>query len=249
MEDKTVGKTGTPQSHAGGEDRAAHAPHGPDAGRIKRRYNSTRRQAQARETRRQMLEAARHLFTSRGYAGTTMEALAREAGVAVETVYTTFGSKRAVLAGLVDVAVGGDDESIPLMDRPGPQRVRAEPDQRRQIALFAHDMTQIMGRVGPLFAVMRAAARSEPEIADLLQRLLATRHTTMHVFVQWLERNGPLRSGLTRDGAADTVWTITSAEIYQLLTGDLDWTSERYEHWVADTLVPLLLPPPITQET
>lgn len=75
--------------------------------RTKRRYNSTRRQAQARETRRQILEAARHLFTTRGYAGTTVETLAHEVGVAVETVYATFRSKRTVLPCLVDLAVGG----------------------------------------------------------------------------------------------------------------------------------------------
>ncbi len=213
---------------------------------MKRRYDSTRRQAQARETRHQILEAARQLFTTRGYAGTTMEALARAAGVAVETVYATFGSKRTVLARLVDLAVGGDDEPMPLLDRPEPQRVRSEQDQRRQIRLFAHDMREIMGRVGPLFAVMRAAALTEPEIAGLLQRLLVARRANMTVFVQWLERNGPLRAGLTADEAADVVWTVSSAEVHHLLTEDRGWTTERYEQWLADTLIVLLLPPDAT---
>jgi AcrR family transcriptional regulator len=218
-------------------------------GRTKRRYDSTRRQAQARETRQQILEAARRLFTLRGYAGTTVEAVAREAGVAVETVYVTFKSKRTMLTRLVDQAVGGDDEPKPLLDRPGPQRVRVEPDQRRQIALFARDMAEIMGRVGPLFAVMRAAAPTEPEIAELLRRLLATRHTNMRVFVQWLERNGPLRAGLSTDEAADAVWTLSSAEVYQLLTVDRGWPAEYYEHWLGETLIALLLPPALEAKT
>ena len=210
--------------------------------RAKRRYDSTRRQAQARETREQMLEAARHLFTTRGFAGTTVEAVAHEAQVSVETVYATFGSKRSLLASLVDQAVAGDDEPTPLLDRPGPQQVRLEPDQRQQIKLFARDIGEIMGRVGPLFGVMRAAAPTEPDIATLLQRLLRTRREIMKVFVQWLERNGPLRMGLTTDEAADMVWTLSSAEVHQLLTVDRSWTHEEYDQWLANSLIIFLLP-------
>lgn len=211
--------------------------------RAKRSYNSTRRQAQARETRRQILDAARRLFVARGYAGTTMETLANEAGVAVETVYAVFGSKRAVLARLVDIAVTGDEEPTALLERPGPQSVRTEPDQRRQIHLFARDMREIMGRVGPLFGVMRDASTTEPEIGELLRGLLGVRRTNMEVFVRWLERNGPLRPGLTTDEAADVVWTLASAEVHHLLTVDRGWTTERYEQWLGDTLTALLLPP------
>ncbi|MEO7000345.1 MAG: helix-turn-helix domain-containing protein [Ktedonobacterales bacterium] len=214
--------------------------------RPKRRYNSTRRQAQARETRRQILETAYRLFTIRGYTGTTMEALASEGGVAVETVYATFGSKRVVLARLVDVAVGGDDAPTPILERPGPQHARSEPDQRKQIHLFARDMAGIMERVGPLFGVMRAAAISEPEIATLLERLLKTRWENIAVFVQWLARNGPFRVGLSAEEATDIVWTMSSAEVRQLLIDDRGWTRERYEQWLTETLSVLLLPPEAT---
>lgn len=212
-------------------------------GRAKRSYNSARRQAQARETRRQILEAARRLFATRGYVGTTMEALAAEAGVAVETVYATFGSKRAVLARLVDISVGGDERPIPILERSEPQRMRAEPDQRRQLRLFAAGIREIMERVGPLFGVMRGAAATEPEIAELLRGLLVARHQAMGMVVQWLEHNGPLRAGLSADEAADTLWTLSSAEVHQLLTEDRGWAGERYERWLGDTLIALLLPP------
>lgn len=213
-------------------------------GRAKRSYNSARRQAQARETRRQILEAARRLFATRGYVGTTMEALAAEAGVAVETVYATFGSKRAVLARLVDISVGGDERPIPILERSEPQRMRAEPDQRRQLRLFAAGIREIMERVGPLFGVMRGAAATEPEIAELLRGLLVARRQAMGMVVQWLEHNGPLRAGLSADEAADTLWTLSSAEVHQLLTEDRGWAGERYERWLGDTLIALLLPPP-----
>lgn len=210
--------------------------------RAKRVYNSARRRAQARETRRQILQAAGRLFTARGYAGTTMEALAQEAGVAVETVYAAFGNKREVLARLVDLSVAGDDEPTPLLERPRPRSVQAERNQRQQLHDFAHDMGAIMARVGPLFGVMRGAATTEPEIADLLANLLNARHANMRTFVLWLERNGPLRPELTTDDAADIVWTMSSAEVHQLLTGDRHWTTERYEQWLSDTLISLLLP-------
>ncbi len=219
------------------------------ADRAKRRYDSTRRAAQAKETRRQILEVAYRLFTTRGYAGTTMESLANEAGVAVETVYSAFGTKREVLARLVDRSLVGDDEPTHLLDRPGPQSVHADRDQRRQISAFARDMATIMGRVGPLFAVMRAAAPTEPEIAELLKRLLSARREGMAVFVGWVAHNGPLRAGLPTEEAVDTVWTLSSAEVHQLLTRDRGWTAERYAQWLTETLTLLLLPAAVAPST
>jgi AcrR family transcriptional regulator len=209
----------------------------------KRRYDSTRRQARARETRERILEAARRLFTTRGYAGTTMEALAQEADVAVETVYASFQSKRTVLARLIDRQVLGDDAPEPILERAAPQRVRLEPDQRRQIALFAADMTGIMERVGPLFGVLRAAAVTEPNIAELLQGLLATRRANLIQFAGWVAEHGPLRAGLTVEDAGTAAWALSSAEMHHLLTVDAGWSPERFAAWLGDTLIATLLPP------
>lgn len=214
----------------------------PEKSKTKRRYDSTRRKAQARATRRQIVEAARELFNERGYAGTTMDAIAQQAGVAVETIYASFGNKRAVLKRLVDVSLVGDDQEIPLLNRPGPQAVMRERDQHRQVRMFAHDISEIMGRVAVLFEVMRTAAKTEPEIAELLQEMLENRLAGMRVFIQSLVANGPLREGLTESEAAESVWALTSAEIYRLLTEDRQWPAEEYEHWLGDTLTRLLLP-------
>jgi AcrR family transcriptional regulator len=208
----------------------------------KRRYDATRRQQKARETRRQILEAARRLFLARGYGGTTIDAIAAEAGVAVETIYAAFRNKRTILARLVDVAVAGDDEPVPLLERQGPQEVRQEGDQGRQIELFARGIAEIMGRVGPLFEVMRVAAATEPETATLLEDLLGKRLVGMRFFVDALMQNGPLRAGLDPDEATDTVWTLTSAEVHRLLTQDRGWSAERYVGWLAGSLRSLLLP-------
>ena len=208
----------------------------------KRRYDSTRRQSQARETRRKITEAARKLFTERGYTGATIEAVAQEAGVAPETIYAVFGNKRAILAHLIDISVGGDDEPIPLLQRPGPQAVFQERDPRKQLHLFAQDISVILERVAPIFETMRLAAKTEPDIADLLQNILRERLRNMEILVQHLSEHSSLREGVTDVQAAETVWTLTSPEVFRLLTVDCAWSREQYIQWLTDALIRLLLP-------
>ena len=208
--------------------------------RTKRKYVSHRRQAQARETQGQIVQAARRLFLQRGYTGTTIEQIAVEAGVAVETVYATFGSKRAVLSRLVGVSVAGDNEPVPFLERQRPQAVLEEQDQHRQIKMFAHSIREIMERVGPVFGVMRTAAETEPDIAALLQGILQERLQGMTQFVNWLAGNGPLRNRMAMADASEMVWTLTSAEVHHLLTVDRGWSADRYEAWLRDSLTRLL---------
>lgn len=214
----------------------------PEVGRPTRRYNATRRHAQTRERRRQVVDAARRLFAERGYAGTTMEAIADAAGVAVETVYAGFGSKRAVLAHLVDLSILGDDDPTPLLNRPAAQDLRRDGDQRRQLRLFAHDLRAIMERGGSVFVVMSSAATTEPEIAALLHELLDKRLASMMQFVEWVAQQGPLRADVSVAEAAESVWALTSAEVHHLLTVQRGWSEERYERWIGDTLIAMLLP-------
>jgi AcrR family transcriptional regulator len=210
--------------------------------RTKRAYNSSRRKEQALETRRQIVEAARPLFIERGYAGATIDAIAQNAGVAPETVYAAFGSKRAILAGVFEVSLVGDDLPIPLLERPGPQEAMLETDQHRQIELFAADIYNIMSRVAPLFDVMRVAAKTEPEIAQMLENILRARVQGMMAFVRALIKNGPLRPGITAEKAAETVWALTSAEVFTLLQTNRGWSEEEHKQWLADSLTRLLLP-------
>jgi AcrR family transcriptional regulator len=222
---------------------APGAPGAPGTpGSRKHRYDSTRRREQAQETRRRMLEAASHLFVTRGYAGATIEAIAGEAGVAVETVYAAFRSKRALLATLVQALVRGNGTAVPLLEQAGPQGVRRASNQPAQIRLFAEDITGILGRVALLMDVIRAAAATEPEIGRLLREMQQERLTNLTRFVEWVAATGPLREGVSVASAADTVWTLASPETYRLLTGDRGWTPRRYSAWLADALTHLLLP-------
>jgi AcrR family transcriptional regulator len=207
-----------------------------------RRYDSALRKEQARQTRARMLDAAQRLFAERGYASTTMDAIAAEAGVAVDTVYAGFGSKRGVLSALMDVRVGGDDQPVELLDRSGPQAVRRETDQRRQVATFARDVTGIIERARPVDDVIRGAAAVDIEIAAMRANLQEVRFQNMRRFVSWLTANGPLRSGVGEDDAAAIVWSLTSPEIHRLLRVDRAWSAEQYAEWLGQTLTLTLLP-------
>ena len=208
----------------------------------KRNYDSSLRKQQAGQTRMRIVEAAQKLFADRGYAASTIESIASAAGVAVDTVYATFGSKREVLKALLDVRVGGDDAPIDLLDRPGPQAVRSERDQRRQLSVFASDVSEIIERVRPVDDIIRGAAAVDVEVAALRAMAQESRFDSMRKFVSWIAANGPLRESLTEEDAATIVWSLTSPELHRLLRGVRGWSPERYAAWLGDTLTRTLLP-------
>jgi len=208
----------------------------------KRPYRSTLRQEQASQTRLRILDTAQRLFTDHGYGATTMESIAAEAGVATDTVYASFGTKAGVLHKLLDIRVGGDDSPVALLDRQGPQKVRAEPNQRAQVAAFAADVAQILERARPVDDIMRGAAAVDPEIAALRARMQGgSRFANTKRFVSWLAANGPFRGGTGDEEAAAIVWTLASPEVHGLLRGEREWSRERYAAWLADTLTRTLL--------
>ena len=196
----------------------------------------------AQETRRQIAESARQLFIERGYDGSTIDAIAQAAGVASETVYVIFGSKRSILKHLMDISIGGDDLPVRLMDRPEPQAVLHETDPVRQIMMFSHGITEILVRVAPLFEVLRSTAKTDDEIARLLQHMLKERLDNMTMFTQHVAKNNGLRQGLDIATATDLVWTITSPEVFLLLTRDRKYSVEQYTVWLQSTLSHLLIP-------
>ena len=209
--------------------------------RPKRTYKSTRRQAQATQTRRLIVEAARALFDQRGYASTTIEAIAQEAGVAPETVYAAFGSKQAILRRLFEVTLVGDDEPVPLLERPDMQANLQSTDPRAMIHRFAQEMFNIMSRMSPIFLLMRTTAKSDPEIAAMLERVYKDRMGGMGMFVNRLRQIAPVRQDVSPDHVTATVWAISSAEVFELLVRVQGWPEEQYVHWLGDALERLLL--------
>jgi AcrR family transcriptional regulator len=205
-----------------------------------RRYDSSRRQAQAAETRAQIQGAARSLFIERGYAGTTIKAIAEAAGVAEETVYSAFGSKGELLYGVLMKAILGDPP-VHFRDRAEIQAVIREPDQRRQIHMFAETMTPVIEGYSAIWRVMRAAELSEPEIAGLVEQAIRGRMGGMAEFVSALLSHGPLRTGLTASAANEMVWLLASPDVHNQLRRDLGWSVDRYQSWLAESLERILL--------
>lgn len=184
-----------------------------------------------------MLAAAGRLLANRGYGGMTIAAVAREAGVAPETVYAAFGNKRALVGALVQTAVRGGDPA-PAAAQAGAAAVAAATDQREQVGLFAADVVERLERVGPVLHAL--AASGEPELAELLARVDRDRLEGLRRFVAVLERGGPLRTDAA--AATETVWALASPELYGMLTARRGWSRERYRDWLADTLASALLP-------
>jgi len=207
----------------------------------RRRYVSGVRDDQARRTRLRILDAAHRLFAKDGYARTTIERIASEAGVATDTVYAVFGSKRAVLSGLMERHVGGDDQPIAMLDRPEPQSVRRESSQRRQLTRFVAGVTDAIERSRPIDDIMRSAAAIDPEISTLRRNIQEERFRNMTTLVRWLRSNGPLRGERSVEEAAAIVWTLTSPEVHRLLRVEREWSSERFRDWLGDTLARTLL--------
>jgi len=209
---------------------------------VKRRYDASRRRALAAERQSAVIEAARRLFAERGYAATTMESIADQAGTSVETVYLAFGTKSALLARVVDVALAGDEGDAPLADRPLFLEVREQRDQVRQLQLLARNARVILERAGPLQWTLLLASGQEPEIAELVDRYHRRRLEVMTEFMRWVAANGPLAPGLSVEEAARTYWTLSGTEVHHLLRVRLGYSPDDYEHWLARQLVVSLLP-------
>ncbi|HET6821394.1 MAG TPA: TetR/AcrR family transcriptional regulator [Anaerolineales bacterium] len=209
----------------------------------KREYDSTRRQAQANETRRHILEAARKLFTERGYAGATAEAIAAEAGVSAQTIYAIFKNKKRILVSLMNVSPAtGMEDHTPMSERANVQAVAQERDQRRQLQMFAQVVASNLNQVAGVFEVTAEAAKIEPDLERMVQKLHKQRLEHMTLAVQQIAANGPFRENMDEARARDTVWTLTSGEVFLLLTRDRGWTKEQYAEWLADMLIRALLP-------
>jgi AcrR family transcriptional regulator len=206
-----------------------------------RPYDSTRRRQQAGQTRAAVIAAGQRLFLERGYAQTTMAAVAAEAGVSVETVYKAFGNKPGLVKTLFDVAIVGDDEPIPLMERDFVMRNIAEPDPRQKLIAYGAHLAETLPRAGPVQLVVRDAAATDAGAAEVWNQLDADRLAGMTAFAGHLHQGGYLREGVSEEEARDVLWTHNSVEVWDLLVNRRGWTNERFGHWVGRQLIAALL--------
>jgi AcrR family transcriptional regulator len=209
-----------------------------------RRYHSPRRAEQAAVTRGAVLAAARELFVSNGYAATTVADIARQARVAVDTVYATVGRKPALLREVLEMAISGTDQAVPASQRDYVARVRAAPSARGKIAAYIAGLVRIQDRLAPVYLALRDAAATDPDSAELWAEITHRRARNMRDFAADLRSTGELRDDLTDDEVADIVWSMNGAEYWVLMVGDRGWSPERFGEFLADAWTRLLLTNP-----
>jgi AcrR family transcriptional regulator len=208
----------------------------------RRRYDSSRRQAQARLTRRAILTAARDLFLESGYAATTMAEVAAAAEVSVETVYKAFRSKSGLVKALFDVVIVGDDQPIPMLQRERVTKMREEPDPRQKLLMYGKHLSEAGPRAGQLQLLIRSAAASDPDASTVWDEMAQERLTGMTEFARHLHEGGHLRPGVSLEEARDVLWTYNSVELFDLLVLQRGWHPDRYGRWIAEAMIAALLP-------
>ena len=198
-------------------------------------------QARTRLARRAVVDAARTLFLDRGYGATTIDAISERSDIPTATVYRLFGSKLGILKALLDVSIVGDDEAVAMTDRPEVRSLLADPDPAERVAGFVHLAARINQRTATIYRILVSAAASHPDAAALLDDLTRQRQEGQGHIARSLASADALTPGVRQRDAADIIHALMSPEVYGLLVVDRGWPIERYESWLARTLVDQLL--------
>lgn len=200
-----------------------------------RQYQSSVRQQQAAATRQAIAAAARKLIFSRGYEAAKMDVIARAAGVATQTVYAVFGSKRGILTELLEQDSFGPEYQELIRE------VQATTDPEIKVRFPARFARRIHDAQSSTFDRFRGAGVVAPDLAALENSRECRRYEAQKQIIVFLKSAGRLKPGLTETAGRDILWTLTSREIYRMLVRERGWSSDAYEKWLADTLVAALL--------
>jgi AcrR family transcriptional regulator len=189
-----------------------------------------------------VLQAAKSLFTTRGYARTPVIDIARRAKVSVDTVYATVGRKPQLLLAVHDMILGSSEEPVPAEEREYVRQIRAAATAEEKIRLYASTLARLLPQTVPLNLALREAGAREPECQRLREAISRRRRANMRLLAADLRDTGRLRPDLSDEQAADLIWSMNSPEYFQLLT-DAGYTPEQYRDLVADAWTRTLLAP------
>src|SRR5437868_3192932 len=207
--------------------------------KMPRMYDSLRRREQAKDSRLAVQHTARELFLRRGYAKTTIAAIAAQAGVSPETIYKSFGGKPGLVRAIADEALGGTG---PVHAEVRSDRLQAEePDPRKIIRGWGKLMTEVSPRISPILLLVRTAAATDPEMHQLEKLISEQRLRRMTQNARTLVDNGHVRRGITLERAAEILWTYTAPDFYALLVLERHWSVDRYASFAVDALIAALL--------
>ncbi|HET7305033.1 MAG TPA: TetR/AcrR family transcriptional regulator [Segeticoccus sp.] len=201
---------------------------------VARHYHSPLREQRAARTRHRIIDSARELFLSDGFAGTTIAAIARRAGVAPQTVYAVFGSKSAVLEALLS----GLEESAGAAE--WRRALADESDPARLLDLFAQWTASMLGTSKELLAAARGALQ-DPAVRELAARGDEHRRNALRALIDRIDEGGGLRAGLSPEHALDRAWMLTGVELF-LAADSCGWSHDEYTEWLTELLHQQLLP-------
>jgi AcrR family transcriptional regulator len=204
----------------------------PEVNTPRRTYNSPLRADQAQQTRRRVLESARELFVERGYAGTTVAAVAADAGVSPETIYLSLGGKRGLLEGVMEIT--GPHESA-VEDEDWWQMVAGLASAEARLDRMSEYSCRILARTQPIHAIIRGASDKEAFARDLGRRLLEERLLNQTERIRLFVKDD-LRNGLSVEEAGERYCALASPDLYHLLTVELGWTSKHHHEWLTQVL-------------
>jgi len=207
---------------------------------VKRAYDGSRRREQARARRLAVVQAARELFETGGFRQTTIAAIAKRAGVSSESIYKTFGTKAALAKAVFDLELAGDDEPVPIAERPAVQAIRDEPDVRRKITLFAEGLAQRQARSAAVQILIRDGRHVDDSLTPVWAALQREGLTGMTALGRHLLDTGQLREGLTIEQVRDILWNYLAIDAYERLVLIQGWSQQRYSNWLAHTMVSAL---------
>jgi AcrR family transcriptional regulator len=208
-----------------------------------RRYDATTRRAAADRTRRRVLSAAHHLFTTQGYAETSLAQIARRARVSVDTVYASVGRKPQLLVAVHDMTLAGGPEPVPAEERDYVRAIRETATARGKIETYAAALGRLLPTTTPLMNALREAGTTEPQCHEVWQAISDRRAANMLRFAADLRATGELRDDLTDRQVADLIWSMNSAEYFGLLAAR-GLTPRQYAEQVADVWCRTLLAAP-----
>lgn len=209
---------------------------------VKRPYDATRRREQARARRLATVLAARDLFERDGFRLTTIAAVAARAGVSAESIYKGFGTKAALAKAAFDVTVAGDDEPVPVANRPAMQAVRDEPDVCRKIEMFIGGLAQRQARSAKVQILIRDGRHVDDSLAPVWAKLNDEALAGMTMLGRHLVDSGQLRAGVDVDEVRDVLWNYLAIDTFERLVLIRGWSLERYAEWLSRTIIAAICP-------
>ena len=204
---------------------------------VKRSYDASRRREQARARRLATVLAARDLFERDGFRLTTIAAVAARAGVSAESIYKGFGTKAALAKAAFDVTVAGDDEPVPVADRPAAQAMRDEPDVRRKIEMFVRGLAQRQARSAGVQILIRDGRHVDDSLAPVWAKLNDEALSGMTMLARHFVDSGQVRAAMDVEEVRDVLWNYLAIDTYERLVLIRGWPLERYSAWLARTII------------